>query len=77
METFSSSKGLSKPKGLNTKTKKSSEAFKDELTIQKAYLQKITNEDQESNHSDEANSITSTTKPKTCDLNDSQDPYDI
>jgi len=43
-------------------------------SLRKAYLQKLMDED--SDASDKANSIGSTTKPKTKDLQDSLDPYD-
>ena len=62
-------------KGLTQRQKDLLEALKDEPLLQKAYLQKLMNED--STASDNASSPASTTKPKICDLQDSQDPYDI
>jgi len=67
METSSNTKGSSKAKGFIQKL----EIIKDEPDLQKIYLQKLMND--HSNVSEPA----STTKPKTCDLQDLQDTYDI
>jgi len=53
------------------------EGLKNEPALRKAYLQKIVNEDQNSDDSDEASLTDSIMRPKTCDPQDSNDLYGI
>jgi len=76
METSTSTKGSSHSHGLTQKQKDLLEALKDEPALQKAYLRKLMNDDNDSDDNDKAISSASTTKP-TCNLQDSQDPYEF
>jgi len=74
MDTLSSTRCSSKTKVLTQKQKDLLEALKNEPSLRKAYLQKLIGKD--SDASDRVISIASTTKSKSYDLQDSQDPYD-
>ena len=76
METSFSTKGSSHSTGLSQQEKDPLKALKDEPALRKAYLQKLMNDDNDSDVSNKASSSASTTKPA-YDLQDSQDPYEF